>query len=84
MDRQVFVEEYVGRLAASCIKVTVVSVVDAVPEDPPDNEVFACALDGAARYLVTGNERHLGKLGTWEGVKIVAASRFLEEAKTSA
>lgn len=77
IERNAFVEEYVGRLRASSIMVRVSSVVRVIHEDPPDNMVLACALDGSAQFLITGNERHLNKLVTWHGIRILKAADFL-------
>lgn len=82
IDRVAFVEEYVGRLRAVSIMVQVESVVRVIREDPPDNIVLACALDGSAEYLITGNERHLNRLVTWRGIKILKAAEFLSIVHT--
>jgi putative PIN family toxin of toxin-antitoxin system len=51
--------------------------VSAVPEDPDDDRVIACAVDGRADRLVTG-DRHLLKIGAYGGVAIVNPDDFLE------
>ncbi|MBI4705361.1 MAG: putative toxin-antitoxin system toxin component, PIN family [Deltaproteobacteria bacterium] len=78
-DPTAFVEEYIGRLDRLRIPVVVTSVVEVVADDPPDNHILACALDGRARYLVTGNRRHFGALGEWRGIQIVDPAQFLAE-----
>jgi putative PIN family toxin of toxin-antitoxin system len=45
--------------------------------DKADNKVLACALDGRAEYLVSG-DRHLLDLGTYKKVKVVKASEMME------
>lgn len=45
--------------------------------DEADNKILACALDGRAEYLVSG-DRHLLDLGAYKGVKVIKASKMLE------
>lgn len=51
--------------------------VNAVTDDPDDNMYLACALEGEADYIVSGDQ-HVLKLGAFEGVKIVTPAQFLE------
>ena len=44
--------------------------------DSEDDVVLACAKDGLAHYLVSGDP-HLTKLGEFEGIKIVTPDQFL-------
>jgi putative PIN family toxin of toxin-antitoxin system len=57
--------------------VTPVAAVSVVPEDPDDDGVIACGLDGRADYLVTG-DHHLLKLGAYSSLPIVSPAGFLE------
>ena len=52
-------------------------VSGAIPADPADEKFLACAVDGMADYLVSG-DRHLLDLGEYRGVPIVTLSAFLE------
>jgi putative PIN family toxin of toxin-antitoxin system len=45
----------------------------AVPEDPDDDEVVACAMAARAEIIVSG-DRHLRNLGTFRGIRIVTAT----------
>ncbi len=56
--------------------VTLMSEVT-VCRDVDDNIVLACALDGRANYVVTGDPDLL-VLGEFQGIKIVTAREFLE------
>lgn len=49
---------------------------DAVPQDPPDNEFLAAAVEARASFLVSGDGHLLG-LGSFHGIPIVAPARFL-------
>lgn len=51
--------------------------VAVVKEDPDDDKYLACALEGDAEHVVTG-DRHLLRLGQYQRVRILAARAFLE------
>jgi putative PIN family toxin of toxin-antitoxin system len=51
--------------------------VDAVAEDPTDNKVLACAVEGQADYVVASDD-HLLKLGRFSSIPILLPRRFLE------
>jgi putative PIN family toxin of toxin-antitoxin system len=48
-----------------------------VLRDPKDHPVLACAIEGQADYLVTGDKRDLLPLGRFGGVIIIAPSVFV-------
>jgi putative PIN family toxin of toxin-antitoxin system len=50
--------------------------VNAVAADPDDNIVIACAVEGKAGYIITG-DRHLLALETYEGISILSPADFL-------
>lgn len=59
--------------------------VEAVPDDPSDNMVLACALEGHANFIISG-DRHLTNLKTYRGIEIVSPARslkFLKELEIS-
>jgi putative PIN family toxin of toxin-antitoxin system len=64
-----------------CSLVDVRSTMQAVQEDPTDNQVLACAQDATADFVVSG-DRHLLKLGKFEKVTILTASSFLERNRS--
>lgn len=51
--------------------------IQAVPDDPDDDRVVATALVAAVDTIISG-DRHLLKMGEYEGIKIVRLSDFLE------
>jgi hypothetical protein len=71
------IEDFLLKLRMVCTLVTIQHVEDIVPSDPPDNIVLACAVEGGAHYLVSGN-KHLLDLEQHRGVKIVTPAQFLE------
>ncbi len=52
-----------------------------VENDPDDDRVLECALEGGANYLVSGNH-HLLELGECRGTRIVSPKEFLAILKT--
>lgn len=61
---------------SSAVLVEVKTAVCVSP-DIKDNPVLACAVDASAEYLVTGDQ-HLLRLETYQGVRIVTPSEFLQ------
>ncbi len=51
-------------------------VAGAIPADPSDEIILACAVDGRADLIVSGN-LHLLELGQYRGIPIVNARQFL-------
>lgn len=49
-----------------------------ISDDPDDDAVIACALGGAADYIVSGDQ-HLLELGQYNGIRIVTVKQFLED-----
>jgi hypothetical protein len=54
----------------------------AVPADPADDMVLACAVEGQADLIVSG-DRHLLDLGEYQGIPIVTAREFLEQLQAA-
>ncbi len=52
--------------------------VSIISEDPIDNRILECALEGKADYIVSGDKRHLLPLKEFKGIKIISVSDFLE------
>lgn len=48
-----------------------------IPDDPDDERVLACALEGQADLIVSG-DHHLQDLKTYEGIPILTVRQFLE------
>ncbi len=69
-------KDYIVTIRAFAELVPVVTEVSAIADDPKDNPILACAIDGQADYIVTGDP-HLRKLGTFEGIEIVTPNEFL-------
>jgi putative PIN family toxin of toxin-antitoxin system len=48
-----------------------------IENDPADNHILACAVDGNADLIVSGDKRHLLPLKEYKGIQIVKAIDFL-------
>ena len=51
--------------------------VSIVKKDPEDNKFIACALEGEADYIVSGDE-HLLSLKHFKGIQIVDVRSFMK------
>ena len=51
-----------------------------VCHDEMDNKVLACAIDGKAEYIISGDIHLLG-LGSFKGIRIMSVADFLDQAK---
>lgn len=57
--------------------VDVNSKVDVVKDDPDDNKIIECAIDGNSEFIIT-KDRHLLKLKEYKGIKIFTPEEFLK------
>jgi putative PIN family toxin of toxin-antitoxin system len=53
-----------------------------ISDDPDDNRVLECAVEGQADVIVSG-DRHLLKLANYQGISIVTVRQFLESAEAT-
>lgn len=51
--------------------------VDVIQEDPSDNKFLACASEGEANFIISGNH-HLLQLKSFQGIRIIKAKKFLD------
>jgi putative PIN family toxin of toxin-antitoxin system len=54
----------------------------AIPRDPTDEMVLACALDAGADLIVSG-DRHLLDLDVYQGIPILTVRQFLERLENA-
>jgi len=57
-----------------------INVTGVIPADPTDEIVLACAVEGQADLVVSG-DHHLLDLGEYHGIPITTARMFLEQLK---
>lgn len=51
--------------------------LNVIKDDPDDDRILECAVEGKAKYLVSGN-KHLLNLKEFQGIKILTARQMLE------
>jgi len=51
--------------------------LELIKDDPDDNIVLECALEGNVDYIISGDE-HLLELKKFENIRIVSANDFLK------
>lgn len=51
--------------------------LNVIIEDPADDRILECAVEGEVDYLVSGN-KHLLDVNEFQGIKIVTARQILE------
>ncbi len=73
------INEYLEVLRTTTVLVPGTVIVDAVPDDPDDNIIIACAIEAEADFIVSGDQ-HLLSLGSYHGISIVKAIDFLSGA----
>lgn len=78
--RDVEIEGFLIRLAFLSELTEDVEKLTIVKEDTQDNVIIACAVEGKASYIVTG-DFHLQKLERYKDTKILPPSLFLEKLK---
>lgn len=70
----------VGEVIAKALKVAVLTprnlIVEAIADDPADDIVLACALEGQADFIVSG-DHHLLDLSIYQEIKILSPTDFL-------
>lgn len=74
-------EEAIDGISAFLYEGTILTedryAVSKIKNDPEDNKFIACALEGEADYIVSGDE-HLLRLKHYEGIQIVDVHGFLK------
>jgi len=69
--------ELVTRLISHCEMVEPKKKLNIVKQDPEDNKVLECSLEGKADYIITG-DRHLLNLKQFGKTEILTAGEFLQ------
>jgi uncharacterized protein len=76
--------EAAGALAAARIadftqRVRPAQKLDIIKDDPADNRILECAVEGRSQYLITG-DNHLLRLKSFRSVRIIKLAEFLKIA----
>ena len=53
--------------------------LEGVTTDPDDNKVIECAVVGGATHIITGDQKHLLPLESYQGILIVKPADFLTQ-----
>ncbi|MGI9188713.1 MAG: putative toxin-antitoxin system toxin component, PIN family [Longimicrobiaceae bacterium] len=78
------VERLIGTLESDALMVAGdADVGGTVPDDPADEIVLACALDGGATLIVSG-DRHLLALGAFRGIEVIPVRQLLDRLPSAA
>ena len=70
------ISKFVEIMMETAIIIETSSHLSVIKEDPSDDRVLECAVDGCAEYIVSGN-KHLLNLKEYEGIRILRAKAFL-------
>ena len=70
-------KRFVALYRTQTTHVVVNFALHAVESDPDDNMIIELAVAGNARYIVTGDKKHLLPLGRYQGIEIVSPATFL-------
>ena len=70
------VESVIERLSAIAIVTPGGLTLDVIQDDPCDNKILACAVEGEADFIISG-DRHLNDFKEFRGITIVNPSTFL-------
>ena len=73
------IEKLIDELASFSELITESISIRAVVDDPKDDKFIEAAVLGNAEYLVTGDKKHILKLGEYQGVKIITAREFISD-----
>ena len=76
-------ERFLHSLRSVAIWVNAPETLSVVAEDESDNRFVELAVAGQARYIVTGDQKHLLKLRHYQGIDIVSPVEFLALLGTS-
>lgn len=71
------IDGFIGRLLSNSVIVNPSQSVEVIIDDPADNKILECALEGKCEFIISG-DRHLLSLGEYEGIKILRAADFLK------
>lgn len=70
-----------AKIESTALVVKPTTTLQVITDDPDDDRVLECAVAGEADCIVSG-DRHLLKLGSYQGISIVTAREFMESAES--
>ncbi len=63
-------------IQANAVSASPSSIEPVIHDDPKDDAILACAVEGKAQYIVSGDE-HLRSLGRYRGIQILTPRDFV-------
>jgi putative PIN family toxin of toxin-antitoxin system len=75
------IEQFIRQTAKIAVVTPGTLEVNAIQADPSDNIFLACAVEGRADYIISG-DHHLKDLGVFQGIEILDPAAFLEIIET--
>lgn len=70
------IDGFIGLLLPNIVFVKPSLNINVVVDDPDDNRIIECAIEGKSDYIISG-DKHLLQLAEYEGLKILRAPDFL-------
>lgn len=74
-------KERVHQIVTLLTQLSVVASVESLPSvslDRDDDILFACAVAGQADYIVSGDKKHVLKIGEYQGIPTITARQLVE------
>ena len=75
------IDEALKIMSAAARKVEPTITLDVVKDDPKDNHIIECAVAAGADVILTGDKKHLLKMGEYQGIKMMQVSEFLAQQR---
>jgi len=76
------IEDFLDELIEYCVLVPGDIEVSEIEDDPSDDKLLSCALEGEADFIVSG-DKHLKALREYRGVQILSPNAFLAVLKSN-
>jgi putative PIN family toxin of toxin-antitoxin system len=70
------IQRFLELLSSQALIVEPAIVLDVIKEDESDNRYLECAVEGKARYIISG-DKHLLDLGEYQGIVILPPAAFV-------
>lgn len=63
------------------VTVDLLQTIDIITDDPEDNMVLECVVEGKADYIISG-DRHLLSLKEYKRIRIMTTKEFIERVNS--
>ena len=75
------ISEVISEIGEISTLITPKVTLSVIKERESDNRILECAVEGGARYIVSGDKKHLLPLKKYRGIVILSAADFLKYRK---